>query len=87
MDRSPPSWNPPGNDGVDLARGTLRDALGALGNLTQLAGSTRVGSKAIENVLPDVLASTGPMRTATSIDSSASFTSRSVTVRRKSRCG
>lgn len=65
MDRSPPSWNPPGNDGVDLARGTLRDALGALGNLAQLAGSTRVGSKAIENVLPDVLASTGPMRAAT----------------------
>lgn len=64
MDRSPPSWIPPGNDGVDLARGTLRDALGALGNLTQLAGSTRVGSKAIENVLPDVLASTGPMRSA-----------------------
>jgi hypothetical protein len=64
MDRSPPSWSPPGNDGVDLARGTLRDALGALGNLTQLAGSTRVGSKAIENVLPDVLASTGPMRAA-----------------------
>jgi hypothetical protein len=64
MDRSPPSWIPPGNDGVDLARGTLRDALGALGNLTQLAGSTRVGSKAIETVLPDVLASTGPMRSA-----------------------
>jgi hypothetical protein len=64
MDRSPPSWSPPGNDGVDLARGTLRDALGALGNLAQLAGSTRVGSKAIENVLPDVLASTGPMRAA-----------------------
>jgi hypothetical protein len=64
MDRSPPSWIPPGNDGVDLARGTLRDALGALGNLAQLAGSTRVGSKAIETVLPDVLASTGPMRSA-----------------------
>jgi hypothetical protein len=64
MDRSPPSWIPPGNDGVDLARGTLRDALGALGNLAQLAGSTRVGSKAIETVLPDVLASTGPMRTS-----------------------
>jgi hypothetical protein len=64
MDRSPPSWIPPRNDGVDLARGTLRDALGALGNLAQLAGSTRVGSKAIETVLPDVLASTGPMRSA-----------------------
>jgi hypothetical protein len=64
MDRSPPSWSPPRNDGVDLARGTLRDGLGALGNLAQLAGSTRVGSKAIETVLPDVLASTGPMRAA-----------------------
>jgi hypothetical protein len=64
MDRPPPSWSPPGNDGVDLARGTLRDGLGALGNLAQLAGSTRVGSKAIETVLPDVLASTGPMRAA-----------------------
>lgn len=64
MDRPPPSWNPPGNVGVDLARGTLRDGLGALGNLAQLAGSTRVGSKAIETVLPDVLASTGPMRAA-----------------------
>jgi hypothetical protein len=64
MDRSPPSWSPPRNHGVDLARGTLRDGLGALGNLAQLAGSTRVGSKAIETVLPDVLASTGPMRAA-----------------------
>jgi len=64
MDRSPPSWIPPQDDAVGLARGTLRDALGALGNLAQLAASTRVGSKAIEPVLPDVLASSGPMRQA-----------------------
>jgi len=64
MERSPTSWIPPQDDAVGLARGTLRDALGALGNLAQLAGSTRVGSKAIEPVLPDVLASVGPMREA-----------------------
>jgi len=64
MDRSPPSSRPPVPDGFDNARGTLRDALGALGNLAQLAGSAKVGSKAIEPVLPDVLASVGPMRTA-----------------------
>ncbi len=64
MDRSPPSSRPAVADGFDTARGTLRDALGALGNLAQLAGSAKVGSKSIEPVLPDVLASVGPMRTA-----------------------
>ena len=42
----------------------MRDALGALGNLALLAGSVRVGSKAIAGVLPDVLASCGSMREA-----------------------
>ena len=42
----------------------MRDGLGALGNLALLAGSVRVGSKAIAGVLPDVLASCGSMREA-----------------------
>lgn len=46
------------------ARGTLRDALGALGNLDQLLRSLRVGPKAISAVLPDVLDSCGPARDA-----------------------
>ncbi len=53
---------PPRDPATDAARGTLRDALGALGNLALLAGSARVGSKAIAGVLPDVLGSFGPMR-------------------------
>jgi hypothetical protein len=63
MEREPPS-QPPRNGAVALARGTLRDGLGALGNLALLSGSTRVGSKAIAGVLPDVLSSCGPMRDA-----------------------
>jgi hypothetical protein len=47
---------------MDAARGTVRDALGALGNLALLSGSAKVGSKAIAGVLPDVLASCGPLR-------------------------
>jgi len=42
------------------ARGTLRDALGALGNLDQLLRSLRVGPKALSTVLPDVLDSCEP---------------------------
>jgi len=49
---------------VDSARGSLRDSLGALGNLALLVGSVRVGSKAIAGVLPDVLASCSSMRDA-----------------------
>jgi len=68
MDREPPPSQPPSqpprNRAVDLSRGTLRDALGSLGNLALLAGSAKVGSKAISGVLPDVLASCGPMREA-----------------------
>jgi hypothetical protein len=68
MDRepppSPPPSQPPRNRAVDLSRGTLRDALGSLGNLALLAGSAKVGSKAISGVLPDVLAACGPMREA-----------------------
>jgi hypothetical protein len=69
MDREPPPSQPPSqsprNRAVDLSRGTLRDALGSLGNLALLAGSAKVGSKAISGVLPDVLASCAPMREAT----------------------
>jgi hypothetical protein len=64
MESVPPS-QPPRNGAVALARGTLRDGLGALGNLAQLSGSAKVGSKAIAGVLPDVLSSCGPMRDAT----------------------
>jgi hypothetical protein len=49
---------------MDAARGTVRDALGSLGNLALLSGSSKVGSKAIAGVLPDVLASCGPTREA-----------------------
>ena len=61
-----PSSQPPRNMAVDSARGSFRDALGALGNLAQLVGSVKVGSKAISGVLPDVLASCGSMREAAS---------------------
>ena len=63
MESEPPS-QPPRNGAVALARGTLRDGLGALGNLALLSGSAKVGSKAIAGVLPDVLSSCGPMRDA-----------------------
>lgn len=63
MESEPPS-QPPRNGAVALARGTLRDGLGALGNLALLSGSARVGSKAIAGVLPDVLSSCGAMRDA-----------------------
>lgn len=68
MDREPPPSQPPSrppqNRAVEQARGTLRDTLGSLGNLALLAGSPKVGSKAISGVLPDVLASCGPMQDA-----------------------
>jgi hypothetical protein len=63
MESEPPS-QPPRTGAVALARGTLRDGLGALGNLALLSGSAKVGSKAIAGVLPDVLSSCGPMRDA-----------------------
>jgi hypothetical protein len=59
-----PLSQPARDAATDAARGTLRDALGALGNLALLAGSAKVGSKALAGVLPDVLASAGPMREA-----------------------
>lgn len=59
----PPS-QPPRDTAMDEARGTVRDALGSLGNLALLSGSARVGSKAIAGVLPDVLASCAPAREA-----------------------
>jgi hypothetical protein len=64
MSRERASSQPPRNVAVDSARGSFRDGLGALGNLALLAGSVRVGSKAIAGVLPDVLASCSPMRDA-----------------------
>ena len=64
MPRERASSQPPRNIAVDSARGALRDALGALGNLALLVGSAKVSSKAITGVLPDVLASCSPMREA-----------------------
>jgi hypothetical protein len=64
MARGHVSSQPPRNIAVDSARGSFRDALGALGNLALLVGSVKVGSKAISGVLPDVLASCGSMREA-----------------------
>ena len=59
---SPPSSRPYLAEDPALveARGTLRDALGALGNLDQLLRSLRVGPKALSTVLPDVLDSCEP---------------------------
>lgn len=51
---------------LSVARGTLRDGLGALGNLAILASSVKVGSRSIARVLPDVLSSCGPLRSAVS---------------------
>src|SRR6188508_1032261 len=64
---SPPSSRPYLDENPSLAeaRATLRDALGALGNLDQLLRSLRVGPKAISAVLPDVLDSCGPAERAT----------------------
>lgn len=51
-----------GGPEVSDARGALREALGAVRNLTQLLASLRVAPKAIERVLPDVLEACSPMR-------------------------
>jgi hypothetical protein len=64
MERARPPSQPPRDTAMDAARGTVRDALGSLGNLALLSGSSKVGSKAIAGVLPDVLASCGPTREA-----------------------
>ena len=44
---------------LEEVRGRLRDSLGGISNLDQLLRSLRVGPKALETVLPDVLASCG----------------------------
>lgn len=51
-----------GGPKVSDARGTLREALGAVHNLAQLLHSLRVAPKALEQVLPDVLEACAPMR-------------------------
>jgi hypothetical protein len=63
---SPPSSRPYLSEEPLLveARGTLRDALGALRNLDQLLHSLRVGPKALSSVLPDVRDSCGPAQRA-----------------------
>ena len=47
---------------VANARGSLRDALGAVRNLAQLLHSRRVAPKALAGILPDVLEACAPMR-------------------------
>jgi len=63
---SPPSSRPYLSEEPLLveARGTLRDALGALGNLDQLLHSLKVGPKALSTVLPDVRDSCAPAQNA-----------------------
>jgi hypothetical protein len=41
---------------LDAAQGDLRDAVGSVRNLAQLLSNVRVGPRAVEAVLPDVLA-------------------------------
>lgn len=47
---------------IVTARGTLREALGAVRNLAQLLHSLRVAPKSLSQVLPDVLEACEPMR-------------------------
>jgi hypothetical protein len=49
---------------LDVARGRLRDAVGAVSNLDQLLHSLRVGPKAILAILPDVAAACADIRSA-----------------------
>jgi hypothetical protein len=61
----PPSesrTDPLGSVELDAARGTLREALSALRNFSELLHSVRVGSKALISVLPDVAAGCAPLR-------------------------
>jgi hypothetical protein len=51
-----------GGPTVANARGTLREALGAVRNLAQLLHSLRVAPKSLAQVLPDVLEACTPMR-------------------------
>jgi hypothetical protein len=46
----------------ETARGTLRETLGALRNLSQLLHSLRVAPKSLSSVLPDVIDALVPMR-------------------------
>jgi hypothetical protein len=63
----PPSSRPPMDERLTAARGTLRDALGGLHNLQQLARSIRVGPRALAAVLPDVHASCKTMRSSAAV--------------------
>jgi hypothetical protein len=46
---------------LEAARGSIRDALGAVRNVEQLLRSIKVGPKALASVIPDVHASCGPL--------------------------
>lgn len=50
----------------ETARGTLRETLGALRNLSQLLHSLRVAPKSLSSVLPDVIDALTPMRASAS---------------------
>jgi hypothetical protein len=62
----PPSSRPylAANPALLAARGLVREGLGGLQNLDRLLGSRRVGPKSLSAVLPDVVNSFGPWRTA-----------------------
>jgi len=49
------------SDSLEAARGSVRDALGAIRNLEQLLKSIKVGPKALAAVVPDVHSSCGPL--------------------------
>src|SRR5688572_9182943 len=52
-----PSSHPPQKPALDAARGTFREALAALRNLSTLVRSRNVGPRAILDLVPDVRAS------------------------------
>jgi hypothetical protein len=52
---------PPRGTGLERAHGTLREALAALRNLSNLVRSRKVGPRAILDLVPDVRSACGPL--------------------------
>lgn len=63
-ERPPSSRAAHAGSSASIARGALREALGALRNLAELLHSVRVAPKALSLVLPGVLEACAPMRSA-----------------------
>lgn len=63
-DKPPPSRVEVLGGPIAAARGTLRETLGALRNLSQLLHSLRVAPKSLSQVLPDLLDACTPLRTS-----------------------